>query len=137
MQDASPATYRTPSLGADALRVTERLSARTLLLGGVMIVILVLFVGVEQDPDFWWHLRIGRWMAEHGHLPTQDLFTFTVSSHVWTDHEYLTEMLMWLTYSTLGLTALCSEMPVRRWKPVQTAAAPAEPSSEPAEKVPA
>ena len=115
MQDASPATYRTPSLGADALRVTERLSARTLLLGGVMIVILVLFVGVEQDPDFWWHLRIGRWMAEHGHLPTQDLFTFTVSSHVWTDHEYLTEMLMWLTYSTLGLTALCIAFGLLTW----------------------
>src|SRR5438128_8266858 len=115
MQDASPATCRTPSLGADALRVTERLSARTLLLGGVMIVILVLFVGVEQDPDFWWHLRIGRWLAEHGHLPSQDMFTYAGSSHVWTDHEYLTEILMWLTYSTIGLTALCIAFGLLTW----------------------
>ncbi|TMD74877.1 MAG: hypothetical protein E6I82_05920 [Chloroflexi bacterium] len=97
------------------MRLTERLSARTLLLGGVLTVILVLLIGVEQDPDFWWHLRIGRWMVEHGRLPSQDLFTYTVSSHVWTDHEYLTEILMWLTYSTIGLTALCIAFGLLTW----------------------
>ena len=115
MQDASPATYRTPSLTADGLRLTERLSARTLLLGGVLIVILGLFIGVEQDPDFWWHLRIGRWMVENGRLPSSDIFTFTASSHAWTDHEYLTEILMWLTYSTFGLTALVVAFGVLTW----------------------
>ncbi len=106
MQDASPATYRTPSGAADTLRLSERLSARTLLLGGVMVVVLSLFIGPEQDPDFWWHLRVGRWMVDNGHLPGNDLFTYTATSHVWTDHEYLTEILMWLTYSTFGLTVL-------------------------------
>ena len=106
MQDASPATYRTPSPAADALRLTERLSARTLLLGGVMIVILSLFIAAQQDPDFWWHLRIGRWMVENGRLPSTDLFTYTASGHVWTDHEYLTEVLMWLTYSAFGMATL-------------------------------
>ena len=106
MQEASPATYRTPSPAADPLRLSERLSARTLLLGGVTIVILSLFIGAEQDPDFWWHLRIGRWMVEHGRLPSSDIFTFTATNHVWTDHEYLTEILMWLAYSSLGLTFL-------------------------------
>jgi hypothetical protein len=82
--------------------LVDRLSARTLLLGGVMIVILALFVGSVQDPDFWWHIRIGRWMVENGRLPAHDIFTFTVPSHVWTDHEYLTEILMWLVYSKTG-----------------------------------
>lgn len=86
--------------------LTERLGARTLLLGGVLIVILSLFVGPEQDPDFWWHLRIGRWMVDNGRLPSTDVFTYTVPGHVWTDHEYLTEILMWLTYSTFGLAVL-------------------------------
>ena len=115
MQDASPATYPTRSASADALRLTERLSARALLLGGVMMVILVLFVGVEQDPDFWWHLRVGRWMVDNGRLPAQDLFTFTVSSHAWTDHEYLTEILMWLTYSTVGLAVLSIAFGLITW----------------------
>jgi hypothetical protein len=90
-----------------ALKLTERLTARTLLLGGVMIVTLFLFISGEQDPDFWWHLRIGRWMVENGQLPSQDIFTFTVPDHVWTDHEYLTEILMWSVYSTAGLAVLC------------------------------
>ncbi len=115
MQDASPATYPTRSPGASSVRLTERLSARTLLLGGVMSVILVLFIGPEQDPDFWWHLRIGRWMVEHGQLPSTDIFTYTVTNHVWTDHEYLTEILMWLTYSTLGLTALVLAFGLLTW----------------------
>ena len=117
MRQASPATYPTRSAVADKarLRLTERLSARTLLLGGVLIVILALFVGPEQDPDFWWHLRIGRWMVENGRLPSTDIFTFTVPAHVWTDHEYLTEILMWLTYSTLGLAALVIAFGVITW----------------------
>lgn len=115
MQDASPATYRTPSGAADALRLSERLSARTLLLGGVLIVTLGLFTSAEQDPDFWWHLRIGRWMVENGRLPSADVFTFTATTHAWTDHEYLTEILMWLTYSTFGLTALVVAFGALTW----------------------
>ena len=115
MQNASPATYQTPSLAGSRLRLTERLSARTLLLGSVLIVIVTLFIGPEQDPDFWWHLRIGRWMVENGRLPSTDIFTFTVSSHVWTDHEYLTEMLMWVTFSRLGLPALIVAFGLLTW----------------------
>src|SRR5436309_505590 len=115
MQDASPATYRTPSRAADTLHLSERLSARTLLLGSVMVVILWLFIGPEQDPDFWWHLRIGEWMVQNRHLPSTDIFTFTAANHVWTDHEYLTEILMWLTFNSLGLTALVINFGLLTW----------------------
>ena len=111
---ASPATPR-PNPPRRAARLTELLTARTLLLGGVMTVTLFLFIGAEQDPDFWWHLRIGRWMVENGRLPSQDIFTFTVPGHVWTDHEYLTEILMWLAYSKLGLAALCVAFGLITW----------------------
>jgi hypothetical protein len=67
-----------------------------------MIVIAALFVGAVLDPDFWWHIRIGRWMVENGRLPSTDIFTYTAHTHVWTDHEYLTEILMWLVYSKAG-----------------------------------
>jgi hypothetical protein len=97
------------------LRLTERLGAKTLLLGGVMIVILSLFVAGEQDPDFWWHLRIGRWMVDHGRLPSTDIFTHTVPSHVWTDHEYLTEILMWLVYSSTGVVGLAIAFGLVTW----------------------
>src|SRR6266849_2562756 len=91
-----------PAQDPKLTRLADRLTARTLLLAGVMIVIPALFVGAILDPDFWWHIRIGRWMVENGHLPTKYIFTYTAPSHVWTDHEYLTEMLMWLVYSKAG-----------------------------------
>jgi hypothetical protein len=97
------------------LRLTERLGARTLLIGSVMIVILSLFMAGEQDPDFWWHLRIGRWMVENGRLPSTDIFTHTVPSHVWTDHEYLTEILMWLVYSATGVVGLAIAFGLLTW----------------------
>jgi hypothetical protein len=97
------------------LRVTERLGARTLLVGSVMIVIVSLFIAGEQDPDFWWHLRIGRWMVEHGRLPSTDIFTHTVPDHVWTDHEYLTEILMWLLYSATGAVGLAIAFGLLTW----------------------
>jgi hypothetical protein len=71
-----------------------------------MIVVLALFVGGVQDPDFWWHIRIGRWMVENGRLPSTDIFTFTVPNHAWTDHEYLTEVLMWLVYAATGAVGI-------------------------------
>ena len=97
------------------MRLTQRLTARTLLLGGVMTITLALFISAEQDPDFWWHLRIGRWMVENGRLPSTDIFTFTVPNHVWTDHEYLTEILIWLVYSTFGVGVLCIAFGLITW----------------------
>ena len=54
-------------------------------------------------------------MVENGRLPTTDIFTFTASSHVWTDHEYLTEILMWLIYANLGLAALVAVFGLLTW----------------------
>src|SRR6202165_843473 len=80
-----------------------------------MIVILSLFVAGEQDPDFWWHLRIGRWMVENGRLPSTDIFTHTVPGHVWTDHEYLTEILIWLVYRATGVVGLALAFGLLTW----------------------
>jgi hypothetical protein len=91
------------------------LSARTLLIGGVMLAVLMLFMEGVQDPDVWWHLRVGRWMVENGKLPSVDLFTHTVPTHVWTDHEYLTEVLMWLLYAATGFTGLAIAFGAITW----------------------
>ena len=80
-----------------------------------MIVTLSLYISSVQDPDFWWHLRIGRWMVENGRLPSTDIFTFTVPDHVWTDHEYLTEILMWLVYSASGVVGISIAFGLITW----------------------
>src|SRR5689334_13813912 len=114
MQDASPATYPIPSR-ISSLRMSDRLSARTLLIGGVLIVVLALLIAPEQDPDFWWHLRIGQWMVDNSSLPSTDIFTFTVPAHVWTDHEYLTEILMYRVFSAFGLQTLIVMFGLLTW----------------------
>ncbi len=68
-----------------------------------------------QDPDFWWHIRAGRWMVENGRLPSIDLFTYTATGHIWTDHEYLTEVLMWLIYSRLGAVGIAIAFGIVTW----------------------
>jgi hypothetical protein len=80
-----------------------------------MVVTLSLFIAGVQDPDFWWHLRIGRWMADHARLPSTDIFTFTVPDHVWTDHEYLTEILIWLVYSATGIVGVSIAFGLLTW----------------------
>src|SRR4030088_407897 len=80
-----------------------------------MTVTLSLYISSVQDPDFWWHLRIGRWMVENGRLPSTDIFTFTVPGHVWTDHEYLTEILMWFVYRAAGTVGLSLAFGLLTW----------------------
>ena len=80
-----------------------------------MLAVLMLFIEGFQDPDFWWHLRVGRWMVDNAKLPSVDLFTFTVPDHVWTDHEYLTEALMWFIYSAAGTVGLAIVFGLVTW----------------------
>ena len=54
-------------------------------------------------------------MVENGRLPSTDIFTFTVPDHVWTDHEYLTEILMWLVYNGTGTVGIAIAFGVITW----------------------
>jgi hypothetical protein len=71
-----------------------------------MIALVAAFTSTVQDPDFWWHLRTGYWMLENHRLPSQDLYTYTVGSHSWIDHEYLAEVLMAYLNTWGGLTLI-------------------------------
>lgn len=65
------------------------------------------------DPDFWWHLATGRWMAEHGSLMHADPFNylqFPLEDSLRRDFilkEYwLSQLIMFGTYSLGGFKAL-------------------------------
>ncbi len=68
----------------------------------------------EADPDFWWHVRIGEWMLQNG-LPRNDIFTYTASAHTWTDHEWLTEVLMAWIYTHGGMAAISIAFGLITW----------------------
>lgn len=57
-----------------------------------------------QDPDYFWHVTAGQWIAEHGQVPNTDPFSFTWAGQPWTPHEWLSELLMYWLVSGLGRT---------------------------------
>jgi hypothetical protein len=100
--DVEPGASRT-GVPALARTLADGLSARGLLLGALVALTGWLVTRPVQDPDYWWHVATGRWILAHHSLPGHDLFTYTVISHQWIDHEYLTEIGLYLVNRFLGL----------------------------------
>jgi hypothetical protein len=66
------------------------------------VFLAVLFMGLfamaarnVTDPDVWWHLKAGQYMAEHKSIPRTDPFSYTRAGQPWVAHEWLTEVLLY------------------------------------------
>lgn len=76
------------------------MSLRQLRLSGVgticcLLAIFSVAVKPVTDPDFWWHLATGQYMASNHAIPHHDLFSLTAQSHAWITHEWVTELLFY------------------------------------------
>jgi hypothetical protein len=97
-------------------RLVDRLtSPGGLLLSGLLIAAAFPLTSPIRDPDFWWHLRSGQLIMDAGSLLHTDPFTYTVSSHVWTMHEWLTEVLFAALYRGGGLAAVVAVLSIVSW----------------------
>ncbi|MGH2393483.1 MAG: hypothetical protein ACRDGH_08320 [Candidatus Limnocylindria bacterium] len=70
-------------------------------LAGIMVVV-VLAKGLT-DPDFFTHVRTGQLIVETGQVPTTDPFSFTWGGEPWTLHEWLSEVVMYLLITAVGV----------------------------------
>jgi len=68
-----------------------------------------------RDPDFWWHLRTGQIILDHHALIQTDPYTYTASSHHWTMHEWLTEVLFAGLNHIGGLAVIVVVLSVTTW----------------------
>src|SRR5271169_5841110 len=73
------------------------------------IFLTVLFLGLfatavrnVNDPDVWWHLKVGQYIAEHKSVPHTDPFSYTRAGQPWVAHEWLTELLLYELERTTG-----------------------------------
>ncbi|MBI1800343.1 MAG: hypothetical protein HY259_14575 [Chloroflexi bacterium] len=82
------------------------LSPRRLLAALGFIAIFVLATQPVTDPDLWWHLRTGQWIAEQGAVPRADPFSFTKSGEPWVAHEWLADLTLFTLWRAGGMNAL-------------------------------
>jgi len=57
------------------------------------------------DPDMWWHIRTGEVIVNEG-IPHEDVFSFTVPDNEWITHEWLSQVIMWITSDLFGFPGL-------------------------------
>jgi hypothetical protein len=75
------------------------------------IVLSLLFVfcvyktSITLDPDFGWHLRFGQLVLQHG-IPYIDPFSYTMPRYHFINHEWLTDVLIAMTYPIIHMTGL-------------------------------
>ena len=67
---------------------------------GVILVSITILKGT-LDPDYFWHLTTGHYIATHG-IPSVDPFSFTWAGKPWTLHEWLSEFGLYVIVSTFG-----------------------------------
>ena len=61
---------------------------------------------ITADPDLWGHLKFGEaaWMQKA--LPSTDPYSYTAQGLPWVNHEWLSEIIYYLIYASLGSTGL-------------------------------
>ncbi|MGE5249375.1 MAG: hypothetical protein ACM3QS_04095 [Bacteroidota bacterium] len=72
----------------------------------VSLLAVVLLYGprlLNQDGDLGRHITIGRYILEHGRIPVQDIFSFTMQGARLVPHEWLSQVLFALAYRIMGL----------------------------------
>lgn len=68
-------------------------------LGAVFVIALL----PRVETDFWWHMKVGQFIATHHMVPSKDYMSFTFAGHPWTDHEWLPELGLYALYRAVGL----------------------------------
>ena len=61
---------------------------------------------IAADPDLWGHLKFGQQAWLQKSLPETDPYSYTAQGLPWINHEWLSEILYYLIYASLGSTGL-------------------------------
>jgi hypothetical protein len=75
----------------------------------VFILALGLFTMAARgvsDPDVWWHLRTGQLILQNHSVFHTDPYSFTRFAHSWINHEWLSEVLLFVIYRLAGFCGL-------------------------------
>jgi len=69
---------------------------------GVFMLLLLLGSRLLADPDTFWQIAIGNWIIDHGAVPRQDVFSFTMRGAPWISTQWLAQVLYAVVYDRAG-----------------------------------
>lgn len=78
----------------------------TLLLAPFFAYVLLIYLLLPVDTDFWWHLKMGQVMLETRSIPRSDLFSFLSFGKPMIAHEWLSEVVFASIYAVSGYVGL-------------------------------
>jgi len=73
---------------------------------GVMLLLLLRGNALLNDPDMFWQIRMGQWIAEHGALPHADMYSFTKAGAPWISSSWLAQVIFAKAYAAGGWSGL-------------------------------
>lgn len=82
---------------------------------------------LSADRDLWWHVRTGELIVSAGAIPTTDIYSFTAGPATWTNHEWLSDVILASLFSAgadralslwraLMLFAVCATLTGLLWR---------------------
>ena len=77
-----------------------------LLIGVAIFAALIEEPRLLNDPDTYWHLKVGEWILANGAIPQVDHFSHTMKGAPWHPHEWLGELLFAIAYAKGGWAAV-------------------------------
>ena len=76
------------------------------MLAGGLVVIYILSIGHRfNDPDLWYHLKLGETVWKTHSIPSTETFSHTAFGHSWIAYEWLAETTMYAAYHVGGTAA--------------------------------
>src|SRR4051794_9475751 len=74
---------------------------------GILFGLVVFSSNLEiKDLDLWLHLGMGRFIVQHGYVPTVDVLSCSIAGKPWINHEWLFQVIIYVIYSIGGADAL-------------------------------
>ena len=103
-----------------------------LIVGVAAFLFLVQQPALLNDPDVFWHIKVGEWILLNGAIPSVDYFSHTMLGAPWHAHEWLAQVLLALAYAqggwaavvicasaaVAGALALLTRYLLRFWEPI-------------------
>jgi hypothetical protein len=79
---------------------------RTVLLAVLYLIAPVQALLPNQDPDIWWHLRVGEWIVANRAVPFEDHFSAYGAGKPWFAYSWLFEVLIYTLHRSFGLSGI-------------------------------